>query len=110
MTPADTRVIATCLAALAAEGARMLQDGRARRPLEIDAVALLSGLVPRWQGGPMFQADRRGILLLRQDLIALAEQAEISNGVFLPPDLIDRMIADAQTFASLNKADRFSPG
>ncbi len=95
---ADARIIAVCLAALAAEGARMLQDGRARRPLEVDAIALLSGIVPRWVGGPMFQADQRGLLVLRQDLIALAERAP----VFLPPVLIDRMIADGQTFASLN--------
>jgi 3-hydroxyacyl-CoA dehydrogenase len=95
---ADARIIAVCLAALAAEGARMLQDGRVRRPLEVDAIALLLGLVPRWIGGPMFQADQRGVLVLRQDLIALAEHAP----VFLPPVLIDRMIADGQTFAGLN--------
>ena len=96
--PQDARIIAVCLAALAAEGARMVQDGRVRRPLEVDAIALITGLVPRWEGGPMFQADRRGLLLLRQDLITLAERAP----VFLPPELIDRMLADGRTFASLN--------
>ena len=78
----------------------MLQDGRARRPLEVDAVAMMSGLVPRWDGGPMFQADLRGLLLLRQDLMARAGRA----AVFVPPVLIDRLIADGQTFASLNLA------
>ena len=96
--PQAGRIIAVCLAALAAEGARMVQDGRVRRPLEVDAVAMLAGLVPRWDGGPMFQADRRGLLLLRQDLIALAER----SAVFLPPELIDRIIADGQTFGGLN--------
>ena len=92
------RIIAVCLAALAAEGARMLQDGRVQRPLEVDAIAMVSGLVPRWIGGPMYQADQRGLLVVRRDLIALAEHA----AVFLPPELIDRMIADGQSFASLN--------
>ena len=100
VTPQDERVIAVCLAALAAEGARMLQDGRARRPLEIDAIAMLTGIVPRWEGGPMFWADRRGLLVLRQDLIGLAERSP----VFLPPELIDRLIADGRSFASLNEA------
>ena len=94
------RIIAVLLAALGAEGARMLEDGRARRPLEIDAVAMLAGIVPRWIGGPMFQADQRGLLVFRRDLIALAEAAP----VFLPPELLDRLIADGLTFASLNRA------
>ncbi len=92
------RVVALCLAAMAAEGARMLEDGRARRPLEVDAVAMLSGLVPRWRGGPMFQADQRGLLVLRRDLMSLADRSV----VFRTPDLIDRMIANGKTFAQLN--------
>ena len=83
---------------MAAEGASMVQDGRARRPLDVDAVALLSGLLPRWLGGPMFQADQRGLLVLRQDLRRRAEQ----NAVFTPPSLLDDLITEAQPFASLN--------
>ena len=94
----QSRVIAVCLDALAAEGARMLQDGRARRPLEVDAISIMSGIVPRWEGGPMFKADQRGLLVLRRDLIALAE----ASPVFLPPELMDDLIAEGLTFASLN--------
>ena len=92
------RILAVCLAAMAAEGARMVQRGQARRPLDIDAVALLSGLMPRWQGGPMYQADLRGMLVFRQDLLALAEK----SALFLPPELIDDLIAEGRSFASLN--------
>ncbi len=96
--PEGEAVVAACVTALVAEGARMLQDGRARRPLEIDAVALMSGLLPRWEGGPMFQADRRGLLVVRQDLIERAER----SALYLPCELIDALIADGRTFASLN--------
>lgn len=96
----QARVVGTALAALAAEGARMLEDGRVARPATVDAVAMMAGLVPRWEGGPMFQADRRGLLVLRHDLMGLAEQAP----VFLPCELIDGLIADGKTFASLNGA------
>ncbi len=96
----QARIISLCLYALAAEGARMLQDGRARRPLEVDVVAMMSGIVPRWVGGPMFQADRRGLLVLRRDLIALAE----ASPVFLPPEIMDDLIAEGRTFANLNEA------
>ncbi len=89
-------IVTSCLAALAAEGARMLQEGRARRPVDIDAVALLSGLLPRWEGGPMFQADRRGLLVLRADL------RRRGAAVFAPAALIDQLIADGRDFGSLN--------
>lgn len=98
LTATDRRVVDMALAAMAAEGLRMVEDGRVRRPLEVDAVAMVAGLVPRWEGGPMFQADRRGLLLLRRDLIDLAEGAPL----FLPPALIDRLIADGKPLASLN--------
>lgn len=89
-------IVALCLAALAAEGARMLADGRALRPLDIDVVAVQAGLMPRWQGGPMYQADRLGLLVLRRDLRARAE------AVFAVDPLIDGLIADGKGFASLN--------
>jgi 3-hydroxyacyl-CoA dehydrogenase len=92
------RILFCCLSALAAEGARMVQRGQVRRPLDVDAVALLSGLVPRWRGGPMYQADLRGMLVFRQDLLALAER----SALFLPAELIDDLIAEGRSFASLN--------
>ena len=98
MPPGGAAVVACALAAMAAEGARMLDEGRALRPLEIDAVALLSGLLPRWEGGPMFQADRRGLLVLRADL----RQRAVASPLFQPAALIDRLIADGRNFASLN--------
>ncbi|NBZ86148.1 enoyl-CoA hydratase-related protein [Stagnihabitans tardus] len=81
------------LAALAAEAARMLEDGRAARPCDIDAVAVLSGLMPRWLGGPLHQADRRGLLLLRADLRKLGPAP-----VFAVSPVIDRLIAEGGRF------------
>ena len=93
-----TEIVTASLAAMAAEGARMVAGGCARRPLDVDAVALLAGLLPRWMGGPMFQADQRGLLVLRQDLRRRAPEAP----VFTPPRLLDDLISEGQTFASLN--------
>ena len=96
-------LVQTCLAALAAEGTRMLADGRARRPCDIDAVALFCGLMPRWHGGPMFQADQRGLLVLRADLRKLASDPDVAEPVFAVSPLLDDMIAEAKRFADLDE-------
>lgn len=91
-------VLQVILAALAAEGARMLGDGRARRPADIDAVAVMAGILPRWMGGPMFQADLRGPLVLRADL------RKLKGAVFAVPQVLDDLIAEGRKFATLDGA------
>ena len=100
--PEAKLVMQACLAALANQGARLVSDGLARRPSDVDAVAVLNGLFPRWQGGPMFQADKRGLLVLRADL---KRRAEVAPQIYAPDPLIDRLIADGSNFAALNAAD-----
>lgn len=93
-------ILAFCLAALQNEGAKMVQDGAARRPSDIDAAALLSGLFPRWEGGPMFLADRMGLMALRADL---RRRAEAAPRLFTPAPLLDMLIGEGRSFADLNK-------
>lgn len=100
--PVEARdVVPACLAALANQGARILEEGVARRPGDIDAVAIAAGLFPRWQGGPMFQADRRGLMVLRADL---RRRAEAAPALFTPAPMLDRLISDGRSFADLNRA------
>ncbi len=96
------RVLDACLAALANQAARLLSEGVARRPLDVDAAAVLHGMFPRWQGGPLFQADKRGLLVLRADL---KRRAETAPQIYAPDALFDRLIADGRDFGSLNSAD-----
>jgi 3-hydroxyacyl-CoA dehydrogenase len=86
---------------MANQGARLLSDGVARRPLDIDAAAIMGGLFPRWQGGPMFQADKRGLLVLRADL---RRRAEAAPQIYAPDALFDRLISEGRDFAALNRA------
>lgn len=97
VAPPATAAMRLCIAVLANAGAQMLREGCAHRPSDIDAVAVLSGLMPRWQGGPMHQADGRGLLLVRADLRAAGQ------GAPFPPDpLIDQLITEGRRFAALN--------
>lgn len=100
--PEAKRVLDACLAALANQAARLISEGVAHRPLDVDAVAVLHGMFPRWQGGPLFQADKRGLLVLRAEL---KRRAEVAPQIYAPDALFDRLIADGQDFAALNAAD-----
>lgn len=91
--------LAFALAAMTNEGLKLLAEGAARRPGDVDAASLLSGLFPRWEGGPMFHADRIGLMALRSDL---RRRAESLPRLFAPPPLLDQLIADGRKLADLN--------
>jgi 3-hydroxyacyl-CoA dehydrogenase len=85
--------------ALANAGMRLLGDGAARSPAEID-LALAAGLGwPRHVPGPMAWAADRGLIVLRADLRAWAEEAP---DLWRPAPLIDRMIHDGTRLATLD--------
>jgi 3-hydroxyacyl-CoA dehydrogenase len=72
VAPADTAgapVLAERLAAVLAEaGAVLLSEGAAADPVEVDLAAIHGLGFPRWRGGPMFRAARRGAAALAADL------------------------------------------
>ncbi len=93
-------IVEFCRAALMSEGLRLLEEKVARRPSDIDAAALLSRLMPRWQGGPMFQADLIGLMALRADL---RTRAQSHAQLFTAPAIVDRLIAQGQRLSDLNR-------
>jgi 3-hydroxyacyl-CoA dehydrogenase len=93
-----TEVLNRWLAALANEGLRLLEEGIARRPSDIDHLLVAGYGFPRWRGGPMHQADRRGLMVLRHDLRSWAADA----AVWEPSPLLDRLIRDARQLADLD--------
>jgi 3-hydroxyacyl-CoA dehydrogenase len=97
--PAD-EIVARWLAAQANEGLRTLDQGLARRPSDIDLALVLGHGFPRWQGGPMHQADRRGLMALRRDLRLWAE----ADPGYAPAPLLDRLIRDGLRLADLDSA------
>jgi len=94
------QVLQACLAALANAGARMISEGVARRPADIDAAAILGGIVPRRMGGPMFWADQRGLIVLRADLQARARAAP---QLYAPDPLFEQLIREGMDFSALNR-------
>jgi 3-hydroxyacyl-CoA dehydrogenase len=58
---ADDEILERCLYPLVNEGALILEEGIAARPVDIDMVWLFGYGFPRYRGGPMFWADLVGL-------------------------------------------------
>ena len=86
------------LAALANEGLRLVEAGIARHGSDIDHVLVAGHGFPRWQGGPMHQADRRGLMVLRHDLRLWAEE----DAIWHPAPLLDRLIGRGLRLSALD--------
>lgn len=96
----DAAIADRVLAAMANEGARLLSAGAVRSPADIDVLMVGGQGFPRIMGGPMHQADLRGLMVLRRNLRLWAVQ----DSVWAPDPLFDSLIADGRNFGSLNGA------
>ena len=96
----DDEIVERYMTAMIAEGARVLEDGIAQRPVDIDAVFLFGYGFPRFRGGPMFYADTIGAAELVRRIETYAEDDAFFWRV---PPLLARMAADGTTFADLDE-------
>jgi len=81
------------------EGARILEEGIAARPGDIDAIWLHGYNWPAWRGGPMFYADLVGLPRIRdrlQDFFAAT-----GDELLRPAPLLTRLADAGQGFSSL---------
>jgi 3-hydroxyacyl-CoA dehydrogenase len=85
-------------AAIVNEGAKVLSDGIARRPLDIDVVLINGYGYPAWRGGPMFEADALGLGRVLADI----EEAHAFAGAgYEPAPLIVKLAREGRRFADL---------
>ncbi len=84
------------------EGAKILDEGIAQRPGDID-VAWVNGYgFPVWRGGPMFYADQIGLKTVRDRLNHYVETS--GNQALRPAPLLDRLANEGADFASYGKS------
>ncbi len=95
----DEEVLKRCLYPLINEGARILEDGIAIRPCDIDIVYINGYGFPEVTGGPMFWADKQGLDNILADIKKY--QAEYGGDAWQPAPLLERLVAEGKTFASL---------
>ena len=79
------------------EGARILEEGIAARPGDIDAIWINGYGWPAWRGGPMFYADQVGLTTVAARLEAFA--AARGEPALAPASLLRRLAEAGQGFA-----------
>ena len=92
-------IVRRYMAAMVNEGAKVLEEGIALRPLDIDATFVFGYGFPRWRGGPMHWADSVGLPALLADIEAFAQEDAL---FWQPADLLQRLVSEGLDFASLN--------
>ncbi len=94
-------------AAIVNEGAKVLSDGVARRPLDIDVVLIYGYGYPAWRGGPMFEADALGL----SKILADVEEAHAFAGAgYEPAPLLLELARGGRRFADLAPGEAAGKG
>ena len=80
------------------EGARILEEGIAARPGDIDVIWVHGYGWPVWRGGPMHYADQLGLPHIRDRLRFYADRS--GDETLRPAPLLDRLAAEGRNFAN----------
>lgn len=94
----DQEIIERCLYPLINEGAKVLEEGIAMRPCDIDIVWLFGYGFPRYRGGPMFYADTVGVKTIYDKMCAFHEQ---HGELMKPAPLLEKLAKEDKRFADL---------
>jgi 3-hydroxyacyl-CoA dehydrogenase len=87
------------LAAMVNEGANVVREGIALRPLDVDVTFLHGYGFPRHRGGPMKYADTIGLDRVLADLREFAQEDPL---FWQPSPLLVELVAQGRNFDSLN--------
>jgi 3-hydroxyacyl-CoA dehydrogenase len=90
------------MCAMVNEGAKVLGDGIAARPLDIDVTLVAGYGFPRFRGGPMKWADLTGLPTVLADLERFAES---EPDFWAPAPLLRQLVSEGRDFDSLNTGE-----
>lgn len=92
----DEYIVERCVFALINEGAKILEEGIARRSSDIDVIYLHGYGFAAWRGGPMFYADSLG---LDKVLARIREFHQRFGAWWEPAPLLEKLAAQGRSFA-----------
>ena len=87
------------MAAMVNEGAKVVAEGIALRPLDVDVTFVAAYGFPRHRGGPMKWADMAGLPKVLADIREFAKEDPL---FWQPAPLLEKLVAEGRNFDSLN--------
>jgi len=93
-------IVDRCLYALVNEGARILEEGYALRPVDIDIIYLNGYGFPAYRGGPMWYSDT---VSLRKVYERICEFHRQHGELWTPAPLLKQLADQGKTFAEFSK-------
>ncbi|MBR0756137.1 enoyl-CoA hydratase/isomerase family protein [Bradyrhizobium jicamae] len=100
----DEEILERMMYPMINEGAKILAEGIAARPSDIDVVWLYGYGWPIYRGGPMFWADTVGLKHIADRLAFYAK--ETNDPSLEPAPLLKKLADEGKTFASLAAASK----
>ncbi|MEL7100138.1 MAG: 3-hydroxyacyl-CoA dehydrogenase NAD-binding domain-containing protein [Pseudomonadota bacterium] len=97
----DEEIVRRYMASMVNEAAKVVGEGIARRPLDVDMTLLFGYGFPRYWGGPLKWADIVGLPDLLADLKRYHEE---DPHFWQIAPLLEELVAEGRTFDNLNKA------
>lgn len=94
----DEEIVQRTMYALVNEGARILEEGIARRASDIDVIYVNGYGFPAFRGGPLFYADEQGLPAV---LATIRRFHEAHGELWQPAPLLERLVAQGKRFADL---------
>lgn len=95
----DQEILERCLYPMINEGAKILDEGIAQRPSDIDVAWIYGYGFPVYRGGPMFYGDTLGLTTVLEGL----EKYEKTLGEAVKPAaLLTRLAGEGKSFRDLN--------
>ncbi|UWR21950.1 FAD-dependent oxidoreductase [Sulfitobacter sp. S190] len=96
----DAEILRRYMCAMVNESAKVVEEGIAARPLDVDMTLLFGYGFPRYWGGPMKWADIQGLPSVLADIERYAAE---DAWFWAPADLLKKLVAEGRTFDDLNK-------
>ena len=96
----DEDIVRRYMASMVNEAAKVVGEGIARRPLDVDMTLLFGYGFPRYNGGPLKWADMQGLPALLDDIRGYVEEDAY---FWQPAPLLEQLVAEGRSFDDLNK-------
>ena len=97
----NTEIEQRCMYSLINEGAKILEEGIAYRPGDIDVIWSYGYGFPRFRGGPMYMADQIGLETIYEAVMSYKDKF---GDYWTPAPLLETLARDRKTFADWNIA------